>query len=320
MSELKDKFNKMKGKRNQAGSPPYFVNEILKDIIDKVESGTGGGTGGDIGSSTYPIERVVLDENTTGITLKPNIWYDINHSNLENINLLYNFQEFYNIDGQELNFEFKFVDEMYKDLESAINLLCINGGILTEINNIDGYKYEFITGDEIKFLLSENPYNNKECVISIEGFGENIKIHNIITYNEMYGIDFDGELIFISGNAVESDIEGKYKYLAIDYDGMSVYVYCDQPINLCESGILTMQMDDEIMFIGETFIVKKSVSTNYIKNKNINEFVFTINTPVNINSQYELYFNGDNIPDYTAEGKLTISIINGVACWTFKPN
>lgn len=39
MGELKDKFNKMKGKRNQAGSPPYYVNEILEDIIDKVESG-----------------------------------------------------------------------------------------------------------------------------------------------------------------------------------------------------------------------------------------------------------------------------------------
>ena len=43
MGELKDKFNKMKGKRNQAGSPPYFVNEIMEDIIDKVESGGGGG-------------------------------------------------------------------------------------------------------------------------------------------------------------------------------------------------------------------------------------------------------------------------------------
>lgn len=317
MGELKDKFNKMKGKRNQAGSPPYYVNELLEDIVDKVESGTGSGTG----SSTYPIEKVVLDENTQSVTLKPNVWYYINHSNLENINIQYTFQEFYNIDGQEVSFKFKFVDEQYKDYESVLSVMCIHGGILTEINNIDGYKYEFILSDGSKILLSENPYNNKECVISIEDLGENIKIQDIITYNEVYGIFADGDVLgFIGGDIIESDIEGKYKYLIYELDGMGMYLYCDQPINLCKNGTLIMRTDDEVVDRGEVSILKKSVSTDYIKNKCINEFVFTINTPINISSQYELYFNGNNIPDYSAEGKLTISIIDGVACWTFKPN
>lgn len=46
MSKLRDKFKKMKGKRNQAGSPPYFLNEIIEDIIDELETSSPGGGGG----------------------------------------------------------------------------------------------------------------------------------------------------------------------------------------------------------------------------------------------------------------------------------
>lgn len=51
-----------------------------------------------------------------------------------------------------------------------------------------------------------------------------------------------------------------------------------------------------------------------------NEFVFNINSPANIIFNKEIKWNNDNIPDLTGEGVCTISIVNGVGCYTFVNN
>jgi hypothetical protein len=55
-----------------------------------------------------------------------------------------------------------------------------------------------------------------------------------------------------------------------------------------------------------------------IKPSNIvNEFVFNVNSPANITFSNIINWNNGNIPDLTIEGICTISIVNGVGCYTF---
>lgn len=48
-----------------------------------------------------------------------------------------------------------------------------------------------------------------------------------------------------------------------------------------------------------------------------NEFVFNINSPANIIFNEEIKWNNDNTPDLSKTGIYTISILNGVGCYTF---
>ena len=52
----------------------------------------------------------------------------------------------------------------------------------------------------------------------------------------------------------------------------------------------------------------------------INEFVFNINAPTNIIFNQTIKWHNYNIPDLTEEGVYTISIVNGVGCYTFVNN
>lgn len=49
----------------------------------------------------------------------------------------------------------------------------------------------------------------------------------------------------------------------------------------------------------------------------VNEFVFNINSPANISFDKAIRWNNDNAPDLTKTGTYTISILNGIACYTF---
>lgn len=314
MGELKDKFNKIKGKRNQAGSPPYYVNELLEDIVDKVESGTGTGTG--TGSSTYPIEKVVLGENITGITLKPNVWYDIKNTTGFAIIAFSSPQEYYNINGNYEIFSAKCDDE---SLQELLDILTI-GGVLIKTNELSGYEYKqniSTIGVNVTVYFATNPNDstdNRIKVIGIpyEGMEElELPIHSVERINKdniIYKVSIVGMEMSTYFINIPSDIEGKYKYMFYMM-GEFMSCYTDKPIDECES-----IFSDEF---GEISIKKES---SYKEINNVNEFVFSINGPIVQSIIMEnIYWNGDNIPDFTKMGVYTISIIDGVGCWTFKP-
>lgn len=59
------------------------------------------------------------------------------------------------------------------------------------------------------------------------------------------------------------------------------------------------------------------VHDEFYSNTVVNEFVFNINSPANITFNKEIKWNNDEEPDLTQEGMYTISIVNGVGCYTF---
>jgi hypothetical protein len=59
-------------------------------------------------------------------------------------------------------------------------------------------------------------------------------------------------------------------------------------------------------------------NSEIISSKVANEFVFSLNTPLNgVTFDKYIKFNNDNFPDASKAGTITISIVNGVACYTF---
>ena len=55
----------------------------------------------------------------------------------------------------------------------------------------------------------------------------------------------------------------------------------------------------------------------FYANTVVNEFIVNINSPANISFDKEIKWNNDNSPDLEQEGIYTISIVNGVGCYTF---
>jgi hypothetical protein len=49
----------------------------------------------------------------------------------------------------------------------------------------------------------------------------------------------------------------------------------------------------------------------------IKEFVFNLKSPANIVLSHPVSWNNDNTPDFTQTGTYTLSILNGVGCYTF---
>jgi hypothetical protein len=59
-------------------------------------------------------------------------------------------------------------------------------------------------------------------------------------------------------------------------------------------------------------------NSEIISQKVANEFVFSFNTPfAGALFDKPIMWNNNNIPDASKFGTLTISIVNGVACYTF---
>lgn len=58
----------------------------------------------------------------------------------------------------------------------------------------------------------------------------------------------------------------------------------------------------------------------FYNNTVTNEFIFNINSPANISFDKEIKWNNNKEPDLTQEGIYTISIVNGVGCYTFVNN
>jgi hypothetical protein len=84
------------------------------------------------------------------------------------------------------------------------------------------------------------------------------------------------------------------------------------------------QEDNNCIIIGP-MAGGSSLDTNYelVENMNIEgsnimkEFMFNFNSPANIIFNQQIKWNNNEEPDLTKEGVYTISIVNGIGCYTF---
>lgn len=63
--------------------------------------------------------------------------------------------------------------------------------------------------------------------------------------------------------------------------------------------------------------VEVKVNEDQLASDTIKEFLFNVNSPANIVFNESVKWHNDNTPDLTKTGIYTISILNGVGCYTF---
>lgn len=152
---------------------------------------------------------------------------------------------------------------------------------------------------KIYFTYDANPNNETESLLS-----------DLLQYN---GLDI-----------IQDNTSEEYKYKAVVDFRYTEYNFF---------GICTIYFENDIIQGGSNIAYLTSTSypdqretitmnnINIIRTENVvNEYIFNVNCPCSIQFLYGggiINWDNNDIPDVSQEGVLTISIVNGVGCYTF---
>lgn len=154
-------------------------------------------------------------------------------------------------------------------------------------------------------------------VVGLDNF--EMTLTNIVVFNE--DIDtivqfnaLDAQMYALAIKEVENDsVKFKHKYYVYSM-GMYIYAYTLEPYPNCSTIYANLFSDSEPT---DEDVIDVKIYKNPVEISNhINEFVFNINSPANIIFTQKIKWHNDNIPDFAEEGVYTISIVNGVGCYT----
>lgn len=216
--------------------------------------------------------------------------------------------------------------------DDIISVTSYIGGIVVEDNSIEGYKYRIdidasaLDVGVIPVYLSNNITEgvNVRAYVNMLGEEQTLELNNIHIINKdidyLYYVSItEGDTVIVVPNIILEEVENdstfkyKYKYhCLLSIMLSSEYLYTNEPINTAAS-IFINNGDDYTEFPIVNKVLNKDIKPSNIAN----EFVFNINSPTNIIFNEEIKWNNNNIPDLTKTGIYTMSIVNGVGCYTF---
>lgn len=314
-----------------------YTGQEIEDMLDVLSSGSVNGGG-------YPVITVTDNFN---IQAQPNIFYNIKNTPNDEVDIDIIGEELF-VEDQDKHImftgELQYVENDVipeEDFVSGLGgelllyLSCI-GGIIIQCYDLEGYTYKlFINGSKytgqpvnVTFYFSNQitQGGSVNCLCNIVAEGENIDIPFIINNINILTQDVDylvlGSIaeqnfnnlphVFIE---IENDNESyNYKYEVVGFFNIyDIYeVYTNEPYYQAENFYEAEQLIDlkEIAAI-------KVIPNKYVKGGNIaNEFVFNINCPANLSINQNIKWAASE-PDLSDEGTCTISLVNGVGCYTF---
>lgn len=280
------------------------------------------------GNATVDGYPVVTVENNFNIEAKPNTFYNIKNTADSEVNINFKPEEFY---ATGKNKHIMFTWDNF-NLEDTISIASYIGGVVVEDNSIDGYKYRIdidasaLGAGIIPVYLSDNITEgvNIRAYVNLFGTEQILELNNIHIINK--DIDYLYYISVTNGDdtittpcvileEVENDSEFKHKY---KYYGLFNKLLTDEYFYTNE---FYDKATSVYFYYGEGYtegIILNKVLNKDIKPSNVvNEFMFNINSPANIIFNEEIKWNNDSIPDLTKTGICTISIVNGIGCYTF---
>lgn len=289
-----------------------------------------GGNPGEGGSGGYPVVTVEDDFN---IEAEPNTFYNIKNDADSEVSI--DFKDGYSIECRNKAI---FItaepegDDYFMEAASIIMLVGLSN--LIHDTTKEGYKYKSITplqeGDTVRnvcayFSDEIKNGNNVNCIINIEGMGKD----GIGSLNNIQILNENNDYIIY---ATHSQL-GRFPHIATEIENdsdvfshkYSIYgalmqqvenIYTTEPYTLATN--FYIDEDTTLSDMGVTIEIKPNVSL--LPSDIANEFVFNVNSPANVTFSKVIKWNNDNIPDLTEEGVCTISILNGVGCYTFVNN
>ena len=292
----------------------------------------------------YPVVTVTDDFN---IDVESNTFYNIKNPSDASIEINIKDQELF-IENKSKHVLFSF-DELEtllgNDDSRIIGMGMLFGAPILKNNSIPGYQYyselkyeipnyvsvilNIYYSDEIKTGNSVTALITKYIIITGTKITETelnteMSISNIICYTEnsdyLCNITYSESELSLSAlhgfTEVENDNENyQYKYsifgfLAHRLGYQQCYTNTQLPytIDLYYNSMNLKDYVDDIQFI-----VNKDIKGGDIAN----EFVFNINSPAHIVFNQDIKWNNGNEPDLSQNGTYTISLLNGVGCYTF---
>lgn len=291
-----------------------------------------GGTGGSTNGG-YPIVTV---EDNFNIDAQPNIFYNIKNNADSEVSINCKPEEFYAAGKDGLIF---FIWENLEDTLDIIQIVNMCGIKLIADNSLQGFKYKSIISKEqlnilgveleedIVIYYSDYLQDGKDITAFTENHGQ-IILKNVQILNK------DPYLCYIPSSAVGIPSDAKVPVVIaedITNSGVDIpdgynYAYA-ATIAGFDCGVFTKksyQEDNNCIIIGP-MAGGSPLDTNYelVENMNIEgsnimkEFMFNFNSPANIIFNNIIKWNNNKEPDLTQEGVYTISIVNGVGCYTF---
>lgn len=311
------------------GSPinpkyPLFLRDINKNKINNEENNITGG---------YP---VVTIEDNFNIEAEPNTFYNIKNNVDNEVSINFKPEEFYAAGKDGLIF---FTCENMRDISDIIEIVNVFGIKLIADNSLQGFKYKNIISKEqlnligipveedIVIYYSDYLQDGKDITIFTES-QEQIILKNVYILNK------DPYLCYISSSAIGLPFDVKIPMFIMEDITDSIgelpdgYNYAYSVIIAMEEYLIATKkpyQEDNYCIINND---RSPVDINYelVENMNIEgsnimkEFIFNINSPANIIFNEEIKWNNDNTPNLTKPGICTISILNGIGCYTFVNN
>ena len=299
---------------------PLFLRDFGKNKANNEGNNIVGG---------YPIVTV---EDNFNIEAKPNTFYNIKNNAGSEVSI--NFKDGYSIEGSNKLLFINAVLEGEDDFMEAADILMLSGlSNLIDDSTKEGYKYkstvsfsvEDMTINIVAYFSDEiKNGNNVNCLFVINGLSNVTgSLNNIQILNE--NNDYVAYIMHSQVGRlphIVTEIENDSDVFSHKYTiygalmNMVEYVYTKEPYTLATDFYL--DEDTTISDMGATVEILSNVSLP--PSDIANEFVFNINAPANITFSDVIKWHNGNIPDLTQSGVYTISILDGVGCYTFVQN
>ena len=286
--------------------------------------GSGGSTGG------YPVVTV---KDNFNIEAEPNTFYNIKNNADSQINITFG-EDFY-VDSRRKHIMFAGDVTSSSTDDMILQLFKLFGGVLVDDTSVDGYKYrmdfnltalsggqmsgifpvylsdEIKTGSSVSYYAKQNaslniPEDITATIDNIVVFTDNVDYLITINYQ---GVGYPHVLIEVENDKEEYQHAYTVKGMFQDWESL---IYTTEPYYLA-SDFYT----DDGTNLADYYTFSIQPNIDHIGSDIANEFVFNINSPANIIFNNDIKWNNGNIPDLTQFGVYTISILNGVGCYTF---
>lgn len=308
---------------------------------------------GGSGSSATGGYPVVTVEDNFNIEAQPNTFYNIRNTPDNEVNISFKDEEFGGEGGKILVFYTdveRLSNELGDDIDTYTQIaVSLSGTGCTLIPNSEheGFKYEaffnpvlveMIGLSEIRFFISDIPTSDLQdtsssinILILSNGSDEGTTLRLPFIYTINKDIDYiawyDMPMGSDSGASVQVPI---IFYQEVGNDG-EVYNYqgfalLGETVMPC---LLFTQVEytkaDKVVVTASDISTGESTELPMIVQANkeltmpdeIKEFVFNLKSPANIVLSHPVSWNNNNTPDFTKTGTYTLSILNGVGCYTF---
>lgn len=293
----------------------------------EVVGGSPGGSNVTPISNGYPIVNVYNNVTMGGeqqalcvINAESNTYYRMSQPNSE-ILMQFNPFEYAQVSGKYLMFSFDDLgDETFMQFNQLSSYIGFIQTANTDIDTKQEYPYKLINPtaqtEDIVILLANDLTESNNTVAYIPEFSDQpIPINNIqIKQTDEYYLIEMYPCICKEVDNDSTEYEHKYEVVSSAFNMESpdsvVYLYTYQENN---QTIGVVSMDIYTL----TLPISKFKSEQVIDT--VNEYVFEITTPISIITPANFKWNNNTIPDLQTPGLFTLSIVNGVGCYSFVP-